>query len=356
MATPIQPYQRTIARKHGAPGRDTRPSSTTVDLHSHILVPEAQKMVAENADLSKITGPRFSSELSAEVGKRQMADRRPYMTEVDKRLFDMDEMGVDIQVVIPSPNLCYPGIEPELAQRVHPLINDKMAEFAARQPDRFIPLGALPVQDTELAIAEMTRAVSELGLRGFQLLTWLNGEEISTLRLDPFWAKVEELETLIFLHPAGFPQGERFAEHYFNNLIGNPLDTTVALHRLIFDGVLERYPKLKILAAHGGGYLPAYSGRIDHAWGAREDCRQQISNPPSTYLQKIHFDTVVFTPEQLAYLVQMFGAEKIVMGTDYPFDMAEYDPIGHLNSADDLQPSDIESIAGKNAMRLLGLD
>ena len=355
MSTPIRPYQPTIARQHGKPGRDVRPSSTTVDLHSHILVPEAQKMVADNADMSKISGPRFASPLSAEVGKRQSADRRPNMIEADRRLSDMDAMGVDIQVVIPSPNLCFPGIEPELARTVHPLINDKMVEFAAREPDRFIPLGALPVQDTQLAISELTRAVGELGLRGFQLLTRVNDEELSAPRLEPFWAKVEELGVLIFLHPAGFPQGERFSEHHFNNLIGNPLDTTVALHRLIFDGVLERYPNLKILAAHGGGYLPAYSGRIDHAWGAREDCRQHIAQPPSTYLKKIHFDTVVFTPEQLAYLVQMFGADKIVMGTDYPFDMAEYDPIGHLYSTDTLAPNDIAAIAGGNALDLLGM-
>ena len=135
------------------------------------------------------------------------------------------------------------------------------------RPDRFLALGVLPLQEAELAVAEMERGVRELGLRGFLILTWIDGEEVSAPRLEPIWSRAQELQTLIFLHPAGFPQGQRFNEHYFDNVIGNPLDTTVALHRLVFDGVLERYPDLKILAAHGGGYLPSYIGRIDHAWG-----------------------------------------------------------------------------------------
>ena len=120
------------------------------------------------------------------------------------------------------------------------------------------------------------------------------------------WEMAEKLDTLMVLHPNGYPQGDRFLNHYFNNVIGNPLDTTVAIHQLIFDGTLERYPGLKILAVHGGGYLPAYAGRIDHAWGARPDCREIIKNKPSDYLKKIYFDTVVFTYEQLDYLVKIY--------------------------------------------------
>jgi aminocarboxymuconate-semialdehyde decarboxylase len=142
---------------------------------------------------------------------------------------------------------------------------------------------------------------------------------------------------------------------YFNNVIGNPLDTTIALHYLIFDGVLERHPNLKILAVHGGGYLPAYSGRIDHAWGARSDAHGALPHPPTSYLKKIYVDSVVFTPHQLAALVRLFGADHVVMGTDYPFDMAELDPIGHLASVEGLDASAVATIAGGNARRLLGL-
>jgi aminocarboxymuconate-semialdehyde decarboxylase len=138
-------------------------------------------------------------------------------------------------------------------------------------------------------------------------------------------------------------------------VIGNPLDTTVALHYLIFDGVLERYPNLKILTVHGGGFLGGYSGRIDHAWGARSDAQGKLPKPPTSYLKKMYFDTVVFTPHQLRALVDTFGVDHVVLGTDYPYDMAEYDPIGHINSVESLDASARAAIAGGNAKKLLGI-
>jgi len=141
---------------------------------------------------------------------------------------------------------------------------------------------------------------------------------------------------------------------YFNNVIGNPLETTIALHYLIFDGVLERHPNLKILAVHGGGYLGAYSGRIDHAWGARSDCHTTLPQPPTRYLKKIYFDTVVFTPHQLQALVRDFGADHVIMGTDYPYDMADYDPVEHVMSAG-FDKKTTQAIVGGNAQRLLRL-
>ncbi|MEA2994910.1 MAG: aminocarboxymuconate-semialdehyde decarboxylase, partial [Alphaproteobacteria bacterium] len=149
-------------------------------------------------------------------------------------------------------------------------------------------------------------------------------------------------------------EAQRLSRFYFNNVIGNPFETTLALHYLIFDGVLERHPDLKILAVHGGGYLAAYSGRIDHAWGARADCQAGLPKPPTHYLKKIYFDTVVFTPHQLHALIETFGADHVVMGTDYPYDMAEYEPIEHLVSAG-LDSSTVAAIAGLNAKKLLGL-
>ena len=150
---------------------------------------------------------------------------------------------------------------------------------------------------------------------------------------------------LVLLHPNGFTQADRFTRFYFNNVIGNPLETTIALHYLIFDGVLERHPNLKIMAVHGGGYLGAYSGRIDHAWGARADCNAGLPHPPTHYLKKIYFDTVVFTPQQLDALVTTFGVDHVVMGTDFPFDMIEHDPQRHLGGA----PADSESSQASNS-------
>src|ERR1051325_4498596 len=169
------------------------------------------------------------------------------------------------------------------------------------------------------AAKELERCMKQLKFKGVQILTNVAGRELSDSAFAPFWKMAEELQALVLLHPIGFTEGQRLTRFYFNNVIGNPFETTLALHYLIFDGVLERYPNLKILAVHGGGYLPAYSGRIDHAWGARRRGRGALPHPPTTYLKKIYFDTVVFTPYQLAELVRLFGADKIIMGTDYPF-------------------------------------
>jgi aminocarboxymuconate-semialdehyde decarboxylase len=181
------------------------------------------------------------------------------------------------------------------------------------------------------------------------------GRELSDPVHAPFWEKAEELGALIIIHPNGFTDAKRLTRFYFNNVIGNPLETAIALHYLIFDGVLERHPNLKILAVHGGGYLPAYSGRIDHAWGARSDSHGDLPQPPTFYLRKLYVDTVVFTPHQLLALVQLFGGDHVIMGTDYPFDMAEYDPIGHVASVEAFDTATVAAIAGGNARRLLGL-
>ena len=145
-------------------------------------------------------------------------------------------------------------------------------------------------------------------------------------------------------------------DHYFRNLIGHPVESTLAVGHLVFDGYLDRYPGLKICIAHGGGYIPAYAGRFDHPYHLRDDCRVQIDKPPSEYLKKLYFDTVVFTEHQLRYLIETWGADHIVMGTDYPFDMAEPDPVGHVNSVKGLSDDDKALVMGGNAAALLGIE
>jgi aminocarboxymuconate-semialdehyde decarboxylase len=211
------------------------------------------------------------------------------------------------------------------------------------------------MQAPDLAVSELETAITKLGLRGVQILTSVNGSELSDPNYRPFFAKAEELGAFIMLHPNGFTEGRRFTDYYFNNVVGNPLETTLALHQLIFSGTLARFPELKILSVHGGGYLPAYSGRIDHAWGARDDSHASLPLPPSAYLRQVYFDTVVFTEHQLAYLIDVFGADRILMGTDYPFDMGEYDPIGHV-SALELDAKTFSAVCGGNAALALSIN
>jgi aminocarboxymuconate-semialdehyde decarboxylase len=217
-------------------------------------------------------------------------------------------------------------------------------------------MGTVPLQAPDLGVAELERIVRQHGFRGVEINTNVAGAELSEPRFRKFFAKAEELGIVVFMHPIGFTEGRRLKEHYFNNVIGNPLDTTVAIAHLVFDGVLEAHPGLKIVVAHGGGYLPAYSGRLDHAYAARPDCRHHIKQPPTTYLKRLHFDSIVFTAHQLEYLVEQYGADHVLVGTDYPYDMGENDPIGFIESAGKLGDSERAAILGLNAARLLGID
>src|SRR5215813_3365038 len=296
-------YADTAARKHGKPGRDVRPKSTTIDAHSHIAVPRAAEFIKPHLDVSTIPLAHFSSAETKAINAKQEADLRSCMTGYDERFAVMDKMGVDVQLVMPPPPQCYHTVALEYAVPAAQMINDGVAEFVSKHPDRFIPAGTVPMQDGSEAAKELERCVTKLKFIGVEILTNVAGKELSDPAFAPFWKKAEELGALVVLHPLGFSEAARLARFSFNNTIGNPLDTTIALHYLIFDGVLERHSNLKILAVHGGGYLTAYSGRIDHAWGARSDAHGELPHPPTSYLRKIYFDSVVFTPHQLAELV-----------------------------------------------------
>ena len=351
-------YVPTAARKHGKPGRQVRPKSITIDFHSHVSVPAAAAFVKSHiaeADLLQ----RFASIESQSINRKQEEDRRTRMSGRDggfeQRLRDLDEMGIDVQVITPPPPQCYFTLPVEIAVKAARMVNEGIAEYAAKKPDRYIAFGTVPLQDGKEAAAELEYGMKKLGFKGVEILSNVAGRELSDPAFAPFWKKAEELGAIVFLHPIGFTEGNRFSRFYFNNVIGNPFDTTLALHYLIFDGVLERHPKLKILAVHGGGYLAGYSGRIDHVWGARSDGHGTLPKPPTRYLRKIYFDTIVFTPHQLEYLVRVFGADHILMGTDYPFDMGEYDPIGHIAEVKSFDKKTKAKLAGGNAKKLLGL-
>lgn len=355
MANVWNKYAATAARKHGKPGRDIRPRSITIDIHSHAAVPQAAAFVKPHLDPTSIPLAHFASADTKELNQRQESDIRSRMTAYDERLADLDRMGVDKQLVMPPPPQCYHTLPADIAVPAARMVNDGIAEYCAHHSDRLIPCGTVPLQDGHEAAMELERCIKTLRFKGVEILTNVAGRELSDSAFAPFWKKAEELAALVIIHPNGFTEGQRLSRFYFNNVIGNPFETTIALHYLIFDGVLERHPNLKILAVHGGGYLGAYSGRIDHAWGARSDSHADLPRPPTSYLKKIYFDTVVFTPLQLETLVKTFGADRIVMGTDFPFDMLEYDPIGHIASVDAFDTSTIAAIAGANAKRLLAL-
>ena len=232
----------TAARTHGRPGRVVRPSSMTIDVHSHVAVPEAASFVKPHLDLASIPLVSFATRDTRALNQQQDVDRASRMTQYDERLRDLEEMGVDLQVVKPLPPQCYYTVPIEIADKASRMVNDGLAEYASRHPDRFIAFGTVPLQDAVAASNELERCTKQLGFKGVQVLTNVAGRELSDPSLAPFWAKAEELGVLVVLHPNGFTQAERLSRYYFNNVIGNPLDTSIALHYLIFDGVLESIP------------------------------------------------------------------------------------------------------------------
>ena len=356
MAEMWNKYADTAARKHGTRGRERRPKSTTIDAHTHVAVPRAAEFIKPHLDVSTIPLAHFANEETKAINAKQEADIRSRIAgNYDERFDDMDAMGVDVQLVMPPPPQCYHTVALEYAVPAAQMINDGIAEWVSKHPDRFIPTGTVPMQHGEEAAKELDRCMTKLKFKGVEILTNVAGKELSDPAFAPFWKKAEELGALVIIHPNGFTEGERLSRFYFNNIIGNPFETTLALHYLIFDGVLEWHPNLKIFAMHGGGYLGAYSGRIDHGWGARSDCHANLPHPPTHYLKKVYVDSVVFTPGQLEALVKTFGADHVLMGTDYPFDMLEHDPIGHINSVTSFDDSTRAALAGGNLKKLFGM-
>jgi len=274
------------------------------------------------------------------------------------RLKDMDRMGIDIQAVSPAPNQTYYWTEPGMGAELARLVNERIARIVAQWPERFVGLGTVPLQDVELAVNELNHCVKSLGLRGVEINPSVKGMDLTDRRLslEKFFGRAEELGIVIFMHPIGFTHGERLLEHYFNNVIGNPLETTVAASHLIFDGVLERHPKLKIVLPHAGGYLAHYWARMDHAYRARPDCRGRIRQKPSTYLEKFYFDTITFDRTMLRHLIERFGADHVLLGTDYPYDMGMEHPLEFIGGVPGVAAKAKDEIMGRNAARLLKID
>ena len=331
-----------------------RLDSKTIDIHAHVMIPAGFEYMGPHMDVTRIAMVKHSNQETRDINMQQDKDRTVAMTDQDDRMRVLDAQGIDMQVVAPPPFQCWYQSPDEHCIKGSEIVNDGLAEWVGRRPDRFAAMGTLPMTDPAAAVTELERCMGELGMKGVEILTNIDGEELASKRFEPVWKKAEELGALVMIHPNGFTHGDRFHDYYFANVMGNPLETSMAVAHLIFSGTMERCPDLKVLAVHGGGFLPAYSARMDHAWGARKDSNAGLPHPPTHYLRKMWFDSVVFSDHQLEYLVSTYGAEKIVMGTDYPYDMADYDPVEHVVSSA-LSDGDKAKVAGLSAAALLGL-
>jgi len=317
--------------------------------------PSADDLIIDKTPLASESIVRFATEETSTLNREMLASIRDKLVDPQACLADMDRMGVDVQAISQAPFQYYYWTEPEVGRATSQCVNDRLSEITAQHSERFVALGTMPLQHIEFAIAELERAIKKLGMRGIEINTNVNGEELSSGRLQPFWARVEELDALVFVHPMGFTEGHRLSDHYLNNLVGQPLESAIAISHLIFGGTLERHRGLKICIAHGGGFLPVYTGRMDHAYGARSDCRHGVKKHPSDYLKQLYFDSVVFSEEHLAHLVKLYGADRVLLGTDYPYDMAEPDPVKFVMAAGALDEKQKAKVCGLNAAHVLGM-
>lgn len=326
-----------------------------IDLHAHVMAPAVEALVADEPG-RKAEAATLAAWMGAESNAHNRtlaAIYQPKFASLDVRLADMDAMGVDMQVVSTSPTQYHYWAGRELAARIVDEANAFIAGIVEERPDRFAGLAAVALQYPDLAVRQLEHAVGALGLRGCEISTRVADRELADPAHEEFWAAAEALGAIVFIHPMGCTLGERLAKYYLGNVVGNPAETTVALSHLLFAGVLERYPRLKVVAAHGGGYLPYYIARSDHAYRVRPEAAA-LPHPPSTYLRRLWFDSLVYDGVVLRHLVEIVGADRVVLGTDYPFDMGVDDPLARLASAG-LAASEEAAIRGGNAARLLGL-
>ena len=316
----------------------------TVDLHCHCYIHDVWDLIKDSD-----VGRRLST--FPDTPRGQSLD----LANIDDRLKKMDEQGIDIQAVSLGSTYLHYWADRDLSRQIHQIQNEKIAELCAAHPDRFVGMAGVAMPHPDLAAEQLEHAVKELGMRGCMITAHVNDDELAAPKFDPFWAKAEELECLVFIHPAGFPEGQRRFQGNGNlgNVIGNPLATTVALSHLIFEGTLDRFPGLKICSAHGGGFLPSYIGRSDHCVDfAPANCKPTKKHP-SEYLKQLYFDSLVYTPEGLRHLIAEVGASQIVLGTDYPYEMGNTDGVNHILGVPGLNDADREAILGGNAARLL---
>ena len=324
-----------------------------IDFHAHVIVPEVYAVAAEHNIFSEMpTDPGVTDEMRSQIkGRAGMVLAR--MSDISDRIAKMDAMGVDVQVL--SASLVHQGLDWADAQtslRLARTTNDWIAKAVAAHPARFVGLGTLPLHMPSLAVTELERCMGDLRLKGVAISTMAGVMELGDPQLRPFWVKAEALGAVVYIHPGG-NRDRRFKRFHLWNSVGQAFEEAMAISSLMYDGVLEAFPKLKICISHGGGYMPFYMGRIDRNYLEKANTRVNMSKPPIDYLRMLYFDSCVYETAVLKHLVDKVGADRVLLGSDYP--VGETKPIEFVTDAEALPTAQKERILSTNAATLLGL-
>ncbi|MFJ8935087.1 amidohydrolase family protein [Streptomyces sp. NPDC102365] len=328
----------------------------TVDVHAHVLLPGVEALVdgAPGLAEARALDACRNGPAALAVNGSMIRERVPRLTDVTARLAAMDAQGVDVQLVSPSPSHYHYWAGQDTAEKVYRLANEATAAHCSAAPERLRGLGIVPLQHPDHMVPALDHAL-EQGLLGVEISSHAPGRELSDAAYEPFWSRAQETGAVLFLHPFGCTLDERLDRWYLSNTVGQPAENAVALSHLIFSGVLDRHPGLKLIAAHGGGYLPTHIGRSDHAWSTRSDAGAGCAHLPSSYLRRLYFDSLVHDPYVLRELVRAAGADRVLLGSDFPFDMGTEDPVGMVRAAR-LSEADFDAVRGGNAAALLRKD
>lgn len=326
-----------------------------IDVHAHILTEETMRTLNREA-------PQYRLELRNREGDFATLDMggQSYPMfprggwDVERRLADMEKARFDRQVLSVLPQTVAYEEEPALALAMSQVQNEALTALVKAHPDRFLALGTVPLQSPEDAASELARCMGDLGHKGVMIGSNVRGSNFDDPALEPVWAKAAELGALIFIHPTMTAAADRLKDYYLRNFIGNPLDTTIAAASLVFGGVLERHPDLKFYLSHGGGFIPYQTHRFIHGWGEREEPKKHLKTSPEASLGRLLFDTILHGPEPLQFLVDFAGADRVLLGSDYPYDMGQYDGVAVVESLDVADEEKQRILAG-NARRLLRL-
>ena len=325
----------------------------TFDIHAHIL--EKETVAALNKALPDVGVSLDAIDDESAVLSVSGVAYRPFPRggwDVERRLADMARYGFDQQLLAVSPQTVMYDKSPEVALTASRIQNDAIAARSASQPDKFLGLATVPLQSPALAAAELERAMKGGGIAGAMLGTNIEGKNLDWEELDPFWAKAEDLGAVLLLHPLKVAGIDRQKVYYLQNFIGNPLDTTIAAACIVFGGVLERFPRLKIVLSHGGGFTPYQQARWIHGWAERPEAKVRLKGEPGPSIDRLLYDTILHDVAPLQFLVDLVGADRVMLGTDYPFDMGQYDLLDVIDQLR-ITTKDRETILGGAATRLM---
>jgi len=273
--------------------------------------------------------------------------------DIETRLSDMDRTGVDVQVLSATPQTYYYDQDAAAGVTLSALQNEQIAKHVKDHPDRFMGIATLPMQAPEKAAAELKRGITQLGLRGAMIGSNCEGKNLDDPSFEPFWQMAHDLDAFIFIHPVSVAGANRLKEYYLRNFIGNPLDTTIAAACLVFGGVLEKFPNLNVVLAHGGGFVPYQTGRWIHGWHERKpEPQAKLKKSPKEFIEKLRYDTILHAEPQLESLIGWVGPQRVLLGSDYPYDMAMMDLVRHVRGLK-ISEADKAVILGSEAEKLL---